>query len=244
MKIAETLQEEFELQLQQLNRLMSHGPSLGRFVELLFLNLLKKYFPTSLDFTSGFIQPMNPALDNGISPQIDILCYDRINYPIIFDCGEMIIIPPKAVKSCIEVKSTLTKSSLNQVIKLINCEAMKETPIEAKVYLIASKSKLSAKYVFNYFKEYYKTNKCISRSFGIIYCLDWKEFIKFELQQSNSVITYSMMRLQNFDYRISSVINYMLLDFYGIEIYHSIANMIAPSVYIPIESHTIFEGKV
>ena len=55
MNLAKSFEEEFNYQVKQLKRFTTHGPSLGRFVEILFIKLLKKYFPKSIDFSSGFI---------------------------------------------------------------------------------------------------------------------------------------------------------------------------------------------
>lgn len=52
--IADSLVEEFNDRVGQLSRLTNHPGSKGRFIELLLINLLKKYLPKKYDFASGF----------------------------------------------------------------------------------------------------------------------------------------------------------------------------------------------
>lgn len=78
--IADSLVEEFNDRVEQLSRLTNHPGSKGRFIELLLINLLRKYLPKKYDFSSGFYCSINPEL-NEASQQIDIICYDHLNYP-------------------------------------------------------------------------------------------------------------------------------------------------------------------
>ena len=73
--IADSLVEEFNDRVEQLSRLTNHPGSKGRFIELLLINLLRKYLPKKYDFSSGFYCSINPEL-NEASQQIDIICYD------------------------------------------------------------------------------------------------------------------------------------------------------------------------
>ncbi|VAV82306.1 hypothetical protein MNBD_DELTA01-645, partial [hydrothermal vent metagenome] len=41
--LRESFREEFNYQLNQLRRITTHGPSIGRFIEHLLIRLFKKY---------------------------------------------------------------------------------------------------------------------------------------------------------------------------------------------------------
>lgn len=131
--MADTLREEFNNQMDQLRRLITHAPSLGRFVEISLISLMRKYFPSSVDFCTGFIYPMNPGIQEA-SPQLDIICYDRLNFPVAFDIGEFkVVLLPKAVKGIIELKSTLTKAAIRQVMRLSESPSLREVPLAKKI---------------------------------------------------------------------------------------------------------------
>ena len=112
MQLAELFVEEFDLKLNQLRRYTKHGPSIGRYIEIIILNILKKYFPKSLSYSSGFVQGMNPLIKNNISSQVDIICYDQFNFPIVFDSTEIVVVPSKSVRGLIEIKSNLNSNSI------------------------------------------------------------------------------------------------------------------------------------
>ncbi len=253
--LADTFEEEFNLQLNQLKRFTNHGPSLGRYVELLLINLLNKYCPKSIHFSSGFIYPMNPRIKNGASSQIDIICFDRQNYPILFDSNELIVTTPKSVKGMIEVKSTLDKKSINQIIKLSESSIFNEIGKNVKIYLISSKSNISPKFVFEYLTEYYSSKPEMKGLFGSIYSLDWDEFICFNIRQSESPeeisipdklayrLTYSILRLSRLSLPhsvgLSDFISKLIIDLFGSNIFKSIGNVMAPSIYKIQESHDV-----
>jgi len=237
MNLAKSFEEEFNYQVKQLKRFTTHGPSLGRFVEILFIKLLKKYFPKSIDFSSGFIYSMNPTKSKKVTPQIDVICYDRINYPVLFDCNEIVVIPPKSMKGAIEIKSRLSKTALNQFVTFSNSSILKETPTSSKLSLLALKSEISPEYVCNYFTDFYKNNPILIRQMGCIYCLNWKEILVFNISEKEH--KYELIRLNNFDLGMSSFMNFILMDLYGKNVYLSIANEIGPSLFIPIKKYEL-----
>lgn len=113
----DSFNEEFKYQINKLSRFTNHGSSLGRFVEVLLIDLLKKYMPNKYTFSSGFYYSQNPTCNQMVSMQMDIICYDRQNFAMLFDSNDTVVVTPAAVKSLIEVKSTLTRSSLDQLLK-------------------------------------------------------------------------------------------------------------------------------
>ncbi len=180
---------------------------------------------------------MNPTKSKKVTPQIDVICYDRINYPVLFDCNEIVVIPPKSMKGAIEIKSRLSKTALNQFVTFSNSSILKETPTSSKLSLLALESEISPEYVCNYFTDFYKCNPILIRQMGCIYCLNWKEILVFNISEQER--KYELIRLNNFDLGMSSFMNFILMDLYGKNVYLSIANEIGPSLFIPIKKYEL-----
>lgn len=233
--IADSLVEEFNDRVGQLSRLTNHPGSKGRFIELLLINLLKKYLPKKYDFASGFYCSLNPNR-NEASQQIDIICYDHFNYPLFFNCNEIVAVSPKAVKGLIEVKSVLTSDSIKQLLKQANCEIAMQLPIETKFNLLAVKSKISSELVCQEILDFYNNDDVpVIRGLGMIYSLDWDDIIVFSSSQN----CYKMYILNNFNYSISTFINTLIKDLYGVDAYMAVANLIGPSLFIPKAEYVI-----
>ena len=209
--IADSFVEEFNDRVEQLSRLTNHPGSKGRFIELLLINLLRKYLPKKYDFSSGFYCSINPEL-NEASQQIDIICYDHLNYPLFFNCNEIVAVSPKSVKGLIEVK-----------------------PIDTKFNLLSVKSQISPESVCKEILDFYNGDIPIVKGLGMIYSLDWEDIIVFD----NSRNRYSMLILNNFNYSISSFVNKLIRDLYGLDAYMSVANLIGPSLFIPKAEYVI-----
>lgn len=240
MQLADTFIEEFDLKLNQLRRYTGHGPSVGRFTELLLINLLRKYFPKSLDYSSGFIQGMNPTLEKSISSQIDLICFDRINFPIAFDSVETVVVLPSSVKGLVEIKSTLTSSSIKQILDLSTMDIMNEIPIKTKIYLLSTKSSITIERAFEILKTYYKNkeNKLV-RTIGGIYSLDWESRIYCNLSEGKEFINYDILHLQNTKTGLAPFILDLITDLFGPECTKSIANITASSLNKIIDSAEI-----
>lgn len=233
--LQDTFNEEFFLQVNKLRRLIGHRPSLGRYIELLLINVLRKYFPRKYKISSGFYVSQNSS-DKGLaSQQLDIIIYDNENFPIMFDCADFVVVTPKSIKSAIEVKSTLTLNSIIQVIQQSNSKIATQLPLYTKFNLLSVKSSISAKQAFDKIKDIYNNIDGIPRALGLIYSLDWNEIIVFSTNQKS----YNMLLLNNFNYGLSTFFNMLLHDVYGTDAYISIANSIGSSLFIPIETYTI-----
>lgn len=232
--IADSFVEEFNDRVEQLSRLTNHPGSKGRFIELLLINLLRKYLPKKYDFSSGFYCSINPEL-NEASQQIDIICYDHLNYPLFFNCNEIVAVSPKSVKGLIEVKSVMTSDSIKQLLNQANCEVAKQLPIDTKFNLLSVKSQISPESVCEEILDFYNDDIPIVKGLGMIYSLDWEDIIVFD----NSRNRYSMLILNNFNYSISSFVNKLIRDLYGLDAYMSVANLIGPSLFIPKAEYVI-----
>lgn len=232
--IADSFVEKFNDRVEQLSRLTNHPGSKGRFIELLLINLLRKYLPKKYDFSSGFYCSINPEL-NEASQQIDIICYDHLNYPLFFNCNEIVAVSPKSVKGLIEVKSVMTSDSIKQLLNQANCEVAKQLPIDTKFNLLSVKSQISPESVCKEILDFYNDDIPIVKGLGMIYSLDWEDIIVFD----NSRNRYSMLILNNFNYSISSFVNKLIRDLYGLDAYMSVANLIGPSLFIPKAEYVI-----
>lgn len=225
----DSFNEEFKYQINKLSRFTNHGSSLGRFVEVLLIDLLKKYMPNKYTFSSGFYYSQNPICNQMVSMQMDIICYDRQNFAMLFDSNDTVVVTPAAVKSLIEVKSTLTRSLLDQLLKQSNSEISKQLPLTTKFNLISVKSSISSNTVCKQLEKYYSENDSIIRALGAIYSLDWNDIIMFDTRNEE----YMMYQLQNFNYGISSFINQLIIEIYGTDSYLATTNSIGPSIFIP-----------
>lgn len=69
----------------------------------------------------------------------------------------------------------------------------------------------------------------------MIYSLDWEDIIVFDVSKNS----YKMFVLNNFNYSISTFVNMLIKDLYGLDAYTSVANLIGPSLFIPKAEYVI-----
>jgi len=128
--ISESLSSRIELLSNILDD--KHWPSIGTYKEKLLLNTIKQFLPEKFGITSGFVCFNSPPIINRektpfsggaflsdylISKQCDIIIYDRLNYPIIYNDDGFAIVWAQSVKVIIEVKSTLNFNNLSQILE-------------------------------------------------------------------------------------------------------------------------------
>lgn len=237
--LRESFREEFNYQLNQLRRITSHGPSIGRFIEYLLIKLLKKYLPKSIDFTSGFVQ--GDGIERNSSSQIDIICYDRSNYPILFDIGEFKVVPAKAVKGLIEIKATLSKIKLKQILESSCSKELLEIPLTSKMYVFSTSSSIKPKSAFITIKEFYEKKPSINKFFSAFYSLDWDEIIIAPTKINNENIEFEIIRLslpEKSD--IAIFISQLINDLYQKDTLESINNHLGPTLLKPLDSRKFF----
>lgn len=235
--LQESMKEEFNSRIHQLKRITAHGPSLGRFTELIILHILSKYFPLSIGFSSGFIK--GNSLTTPSSSQIDIICFDRLSYPILFDAGELKVIPAKGVKGIIEVKSTLNKSAIDSLLRLSQLPALAEVPLSSKLYILTTRSKLSPASAFKALCRFYDTKPPINKFISVVFSLDWEKIIISEVQSQNAdpcshgnKIDYNLLLLEPVDRGdIACFFAFLLGDLLGVKALSSIANNLGPSLF-------------
>lgn len=111
-KFSATIASELAALSERVRYIISHGPTVGTYRENLLQNTLKKHLPERYHVATGFIF--------GLSRQIDILIYDRVDYAPVFREGELVIVPPESVRAVIEVKTNLTALNLESALELLN----------------------------------------------------------------------------------------------------------------------------
>jgi uncharacterized CHY-type Zn-finger protein len=96
----------------------AHYGEEGRYIEYLIRDFLNKHLPNQLEAFTGFIH--RPATKTGLhdrtrrrkefdkhSAQIDIIVYDKANYPIFEKFEEFVIVPPEGVIGIVSIKKAL-----------------------------------------------------------------------------------------------------------------------------------------
>jgi hypothetical protein len=107
-----SIAEELRIKSKQIGLLVSHGPTVGNFREILLRDLIRKFLPEKFRIATGFIQ--------GFSNQIDILIFDAHNYGPLFQEGDLVVVRQEAVRAVIEVKTTLTTRTLTESLELLH----------------------------------------------------------------------------------------------------------------------------
>ena len=100
---------ELSSQSEQLGRLIDHGSTVGTEREELFRALLERHVPRRYHVATGFV--------DGLKPQFDVILYDQIDYAPLFRAGNLVVVPPEAVRAVIEIKSTLGTTELADAIE-------------------------------------------------------------------------------------------------------------------------------
>ena len=91
---------------------ITHAGLKGQLRETLIRDLFRPLFPADVGIGTGQIV----TIDNQLSPQIDVILYDRRILPGVLYEGTTGLFPIEAVTAVIEVKSTLTASELTTAI--------------------------------------------------------------------------------------------------------------------------------
>lgn len=134
------------------------------------------------------------------------------------------------------MKSVMSNASIKQLLKQANCEVAKQLPIDVKFNLLSVKSQISPELVCQKILDFYnKDDIPVVKGLGVIYSLDWEDIIVFDVSKNS----YKMFVLNNFNYSISTFVNMLIKDLYGLDAYTSVANLIGPSLFIPKAEYVI-----
>jgi hypothetical protein len=112
-----SLSMEIEGLKNRVRSLVRHWPTDGEWKESVLRTILHRHVPRTAEIGRGFI--VSPA---GQSTQIDVLICDS-SKPILFRDGDLYIVTPDAVLGAIEVKTSVTRSSLDEAARKLAANA-------------------------------------------------------------------------------------------------------------------------
>lgn len=97
---------------QRIDALIGHSGTIGSYREDLLRNMLRKLLPKRYSVDTGFIED---------SPrQLDVIIWDAFNYPALFREGDVVVIPRAAVRGVIEVKTTLSSTTMLEAFDILH----------------------------------------------------------------------------------------------------------------------------
>lgn len=105
---AGTFASELSHLSERIRLLVQHPTSVGTYRETLLQTLLRRNLPERYHVGTGFIY--------GCQRQVDILIYDRVDYAPLFREGDLVVVPPQAVRAAIEVKQLFPLMSCIQAL--------------------------------------------------------------------------------------------------------------------------------
>ncbi len=111
-RFAASLSEEMDAQSRQIADLIEHKATSGGYRETLLRRLLERHLPQRYHVATGFV--------HGCSRQLDILIYDRMDHPVFFREGELVVVHPDAVRAVIECKTRLDGGALCGALDLLS----------------------------------------------------------------------------------------------------------------------------
>lgn len=108
--------KRLQIEIDLLNRLISHAGEKGRANENVLINLIVKFLPKRYSIGSGIIIDK----DGKSSKQIDIIVYDSDFHPELFSQGAATVLyPVDVVYMTIEVKTRMNKDEMEKSIENI-----------------------------------------------------------------------------------------------------------------------------
>ncbi|MDL2141663.1 hypothetical protein QQY79_03955 [Flavobacterium tructae] len=110
-RFLQAIADEIVAKSSRIELLIQHSVTKGNYREEIFRGILKKYLPKKYEVATGFIE--------GCKRQCDILIYDSQNFSPLFREGDLVVLPEKAVRAVIEVKSTLDTNQLQDAMELL-----------------------------------------------------------------------------------------------------------------------------
>lgn len=110
-RFLQAIADEIVSKSNRIELLINHNVTKGNYREELLRGIFKKYLPKKYEVATGFIE--------GCNRQCDILIYDSQNFSPLFREGDVVVLPEKAVRAVIEVKSTLDSGQLKDAMNLL-----------------------------------------------------------------------------------------------------------------------------
>ncbi|MBS3668117.1 DUF6602 domain-containing protein [Vreelandella boliviensis] len=150
-KFSATIATELASLSERVRFIIDHAPTVGTYRENLLQNSLRKHLPERYHVATGFIF--------GVSKQIDILIYDRVDYAPLFREGDLVIVPQESVRAIIEVKTRLTPSNIVSALELIHAVSYlddNQPPFFKGIFAFESSMKNETLYdkIFNFYTDW------------------------------------------------------------------------------------------
>lgn len=111
---AERLIKKMEAEIGWFEKVSTHAPSVGSFYESLLSSAISEICPGELSVGTGFVYDL---VKRRTSPQIDVMIYSSGKKAPIYKRREFIVVDSSSVVACVEVKKTLSSSTINAVLK-------------------------------------------------------------------------------------------------------------------------------
>lgn len=140
--------EEFSGRLAQVRSFIKkHNPTIGALTEEVVRDFLRRHLPGGVEVQQGFIL----SDDGEISPQCDVLIYDRDAYAPLYSINDIVVIPARAVIAVVEVKTTINKSIFHKTIDYFKKLADVAPSISTYLFIFDSRSIADiSKYLHSY----------------------------------------------------------------------------------------------
>ena len=119
-RVLSSAQKKLNAAIDQIRRSIPHRGESGTLIERQFRSQLEEVLPEKIGVSQGFV------VDSigGVSKQMDIILYDKLNTPRIFASDGAQMFPVEATYACGEIKTDLNSSKLEDSFK--KCLSYKE----------------------------------------------------------------------------------------------------------------------
>jgi len=106
------LSDVMAVESRALGDVYRHRGKLGENREALLQRFLAGYLPRRFGVGSGFA-----LFGDAVSTQQDVVVYDRLNSPVLYGASAAPLFPPSALAAVVEVKSSLDRGSVAEVVE-------------------------------------------------------------------------------------------------------------------------------
>lgn len=104
--------EELLAKSRRIDFLIQHTGTVGSYREDLLRSAVRSILPEQYQASTGFIA--------GCPRQLDIIIWDALSYGPLFREQDVVVVPREAVRSIIEVKTTLSTGPLDEALELLH----------------------------------------------------------------------------------------------------------------------------
>ena len=167
-------QRKLDASIKQIRDSIPHPGETGALVEREFRSQLEEVLPEKIGVSHGFVLDSN----GGVSKQMDIVLYDRMNTPRILTSEGAQMFPVEATYACGEIKTKLDSPGLQDSFE--KCRSYKM--LERKAYYEESSALVTSYHLFGTTDDHWKS---------IFFCLAVESISAKELLNTYSEIVTS-----------------------------------------------------